>query len=122
MPNAGDPQLSSSLQELDDARLAGHFAGRGDFPIGSAPHGTRCEVHGEVREVRIVPTGPDATFEASLSDGSGTLLIRYPGGVRPEGVRPGSQIRVLGDIAEIDGVLTMHEPVVEDSEPAHGAT
>jgi hypothetical protein len=122
MSMTSDRHRTATLRELDDARLADHFAGRGDTCIATAPLDRPIEVHGEVREVRIVPTGVDARFEAEVADGTATLLARWSGEVRPTGVKPGAQVRLLGAIEADDESLLMQEPVVEESWPAHGAT
>jgi hypothetical protein len=122
MSMTSDRQRTATLRELDDARLADHFAGRGDATITAAPLDQEIEVHGEVREVRIVPTGADAHFDAEVADGTATLLARWSGQERPSGVKPGAQIRLLGRIEAGDQALIMREPVVEASWPAHGAS
>lgn len=122
MRDHADSQLGSSLRALDDARLATQFAERGDTTMRDAPHNREIEVHGEVREVRIVPTGPNRRFEAIVSDGTGQIVVRCRGTERPADIRPGAQVRLLGIIHEVDGEPTMIEPVVEDSAPAHDAS
>lgn len=112
--NAGDLQRGSSLEQIDRARLAAHFADRGEHDLATAPRGRVVEVHGEVREIRLVP-GATPHVDAIVCDGTGEVVARFGGRARPDGLRPGSHVLLLGEIHDVDGAATMVEPVVEES-------
>jgi len=110
-------QLRSSLQDLNRSRLARQFEATPSVPIADAPIGEHVEIHGEVREVRIVPVGADACFEAAVTDGTGEVHAHWPGVARPCGVHPGASVRLIGTIEVRDGSLVVDDPFVRQPLP-----
>lgn len=91
-------RLTASPADLDDERLRGFC---GAFPgvkamadLAPREHGT---VVGEVASWRIVPK-PDGSpwLEATISDGSGTIVAMWTGRKKIAGVHEGRRLMITG--------------------------
>ncbi len=89
--------LTTSDADLDRERLrqfCRHLPGV--MPIGEAEPRKEITVAGEISSLRIVPRAGSPSLEATVSDGSGSLVIVWTGRRRIPGVAPGKRLVVSG--------------------------
>ena len=65
---------------------------------------------GKVQSLVFRPETSVPVLEAELFDGSGTVVIKFMGRRRIQGINPGTNIAVTGRIVQCDGVMTMFNP------------
>jgi hypothetical protein len=91
-------KLTTSVSELDKEDLR-EFCScvEGTVPIGEAKPRQEVKVAGEVSFVRIVPR-PDGSpwLEATVTDGTGSLVVMWTGRRRVAGIRGGRRLVVSG--------------------------
>lgn len=65
-------------------------------PIGEAEPREQITVAGEISSLRIVPRAGCPSLEATVSDGTGSLVIAWTGRRHIPGVAPGKRLVVSG--------------------------
>ncbi len=108
-------QLRITRQDLDRERLVTAFAGSAPTTIDRAVIGEPVEIHGEVKWVRFVPVGPEAGFEATVSDGTGVVVAAWPGGLPRSGVTPGSPVALIGTLTRDEHGLRIVDAGIAES-------
>ena len=90
-------RLTTPISELDAERLREFCSALPDVtPINDVAPRQDATVVGEIQSVRIVPRAGSPSLEATISDGTGTLVAMWTGRRRIAGVGPGRKIVVSG--------------------------
>ena len=90
-------RLTVPMSELDMARLREFCTDLpGVIPIGSAQDRQEFTVAGEISSVRIVPRAGCPSLEATISDGSGSMVAVWTGRRHLAGVSPGRRLVLSG--------------------------
>lgn len=90
-------RLTKSDAELDRERLQQFCADLpGVVPIGEAQPRQEVTVAGEISSLRIVPRAGTPSLEATINDGSGSLVIVWTGRRSIPGVAPGKRLVLSG--------------------------
>jgi hypothetical protein len=85
------------VSELDQRRLRDFCTGVADVtPIADLHARVEAAVVGEVTSLRIVPHEGSPWLEATISDGTGSLVVMWTGRRRIAGVTPGRRMIVAG--------------------------
>ncbi len=89
--------LTKTPSELDEQRLK-DFCGKqaNCSPMGRALARQEVSLVGEVTALRIVPRAGSPSLEATISDGSGSIVAVWTGRRRIAGVAPGKRLVVNG--------------------------
>lgn len=91
-------RLTTPVSELDRERLQEFCRAVSDaVPIAEVEPRQECTVVGEITTVRIVPR-PDGSpwLEATISDGTGSIVAMWTGRTHIAGVTSGRRIKVCG--------------------------
>ena len=89
--------LTAPLSELDSERLREFCSSLpGVVPIADARPREQVSVVGEITSLRIVPRAGSPSLEATVSDGTGTLVAVWTGRRRIAGIAPGKRVVVSG--------------------------
>ncbi len=90
-------RLTKSNEELDRERLRQFCE---DVPgvtaIGDAEPRQEITVAGEISSLRIVPRAGTPSLEATVNDGTGSLVVAWTGRRRIPGVAPGKRLVISG--------------------------
>ena len=90
-------RITKSDAELDRERLRQFCEGLpGVTPIGDAKPRREITVAGEISSLRIVPRAGTPSLEATLNDGTGSLVIVWTGRRHIPGVAPGKRLVMSG--------------------------
>ena len=90
-------RLTQPAAELDAERLREFCQSQPDVtPIGEAQPRQEVTVVGEISSLRIVPRAGSAYLEATVHDGTGSLVVTWTGRRRIAGVVPGRRLVVSG--------------------------
>ncbi len=90
-------RLTISDAELDRERLRQFCSDvPGVTPIGDAQPRQEVTVAGEITSLRIVPRSGTPSLEATVSDGSGSLVVVWTGRRQIPGVAPGKRLVLSG--------------------------
>jgi len=90
-------RLTTPVSELDQERLRRFCESRpGVTPIVDLQPREEGTVIGEISSVRIVPRAGSPSLEATITDGTGTLLVVWTGRRHIAGVVPGRRLVVGG--------------------------
>lgn len=90
-------RLTTSVEELDKERLVEFVSKIPDVTsIASLAARADAKVVGEIQSVRIVPRAGSPSLEATITDGSGTLVAMWTGRRRIAGIAPGKRLVVSG--------------------------
>lgn len=90
-------RLTTPVSELDLDRLRQFCTSLpGVTPIGEAQARQEISVVGEITTVRIVPRAGSPSLEATIRDGSGSLVAVWTGRRQIAGVSPGKRLVVSG--------------------------
>ena len=90
-------RLTTTDAELDRERLRQFCVNLpGVTPIGQAAPRQEVTVAGEITSLRIVPRAGSPSLEATLNDGSGSLVVVWTGRRHIPGVAPGRRLVVSG--------------------------
>jgi hypothetical protein len=90
-------RLTTPISELDAERLRQFCQSRPDvIPIADVEARQDATVVGEISSVRIVPRAGSPSLEATINDGTGTVVAMWTGRRRIAGVSPGRRIVVSG--------------------------
>ena len=109
-------RLTASMSQLDQEKLREFCAGHAQCaPIGEARPREDVSLVGEITTVRIVPRAGSPALEATISDGSGSLVAVWTGRRRIAGVAPGKRLMINGRGAPIgpNGRLLFYNPRYE---------
>ena len=108
--------LRTTQTQLDEEELK-EFCSRhaGCSSIGEARPRQQVNVVGEITTLRIVPRAGSPSLEATISDGSGSLVAVWTGRRRIAGVAPGKRLMINGRGAPIGpgGRLLFYNPTYE---------
>jgi hypothetical protein len=90
-------RLRTSDSQLDVERLMKFCSTRaGVTPIAELPPRIEGTVVGEITSMRIVPRAGSPSLEATITDGSGSLVVVWTGRRKIAGVTPGKRLVVSG--------------------------
>jgi hypothetical protein len=108
-------QFRTSPAEFDQARLREVCAGLGMAPIAEARARQEVSVAGEISSLRIVPRAGSPSLEATITDGSGSIVAVWTGRRQIAGVGPGRRLVVHGraNPAGGNGRLVVYNPSYE---------
>ena len=109
-------KFTVSMGELDATKLREFCSGIEDvIPMESLVARADAAVVGEITSLRIVPHSESPWLEATISDGTGTLVELWTGRRRIAGLSPGRRILVRGRAAPTanDRRLTVYNPAYE---------
>jgi hypothetical protein len=88
---------TTPVSELDQRRLREFCAGHNDVtPIDAVRPREEVAVVGEITSLRIVPHEGSPWLEATISDGTGSIIVMWTGRRRIAGVAPGKRLVVSG--------------------------
>jgi len=89
--------LATPVADLDAERLR-KFCSTHEGVTAIAELGPRVDgtVVGEIGSLRIVPRAGSPTLEATINDGSGSLVVMWTGRRKIAGVAPGKRLVVSG--------------------------
>jgi len=89
--------LRTPVTQLDAARLRKFCEGRpGAVTIVDLPPRVEGTVVGEITSLRIVPRAGSPSLEATITDGTGSLVVAWTGRRKIAGVTPGKRLVVSG--------------------------
>ena len=90
-------RLTTSDADLDRERLRQFCQDvPGVIPIGDAVPRQEVTVAGEISSMRIVPRAGTPSLEATVKDGSGSMLVVWTGRRSIPGVAPGKRLVLSG--------------------------
>lgn len=90
-------RLTTSDADLDRERLRQFCSDLpGVTPIGGAQPRQEITVAGEISAMRIVPRAGTPSLEATVNDGSGSLVVVWTGRRAIPGVAPGRRLVLSG--------------------------
>jgi hypothetical protein len=90
-------RFTTPVSELDQRRLREFCAGQADVTsIQDLRPRQEATVVGEITSLRIVPHEGSPWLEATISDGTGSLVVMWTGRRRIAGVAPGKRLVVSG--------------------------
>jgi RecG-like helicase len=89
--------LSVPVAELDKQKLRTFCTNlTGVTPIGDCQPRQEITVAGEISSMRIVPRAGSPSLEATVSDGTGMLVVVWTGRRRIAGISPGRRLLLSG--------------------------
>lgn len=109
-------KLTTPIDELDAAKLRTFCCGvQNVTPIGDLRAREEVAVVGEISSLRIVPRAGSSWLEATISDGSGSVVALWTGRRRIAGIAPGRRLVLKGRAAPTpsDRRLTIYNPAYE---------
>jgi hypothetical protein len=89
-------RLTSSVQQLDQARLQERYQGLGLVKIADAPLRVPIRLGGEVQETRVVPRAGAPSLEVTVSDGTGRAIAVFTGSKKIHGLGLGRGVLIEG--------------------------
>jgi hypothetical protein len=89
-------RLTSSVQQLDQARLQERYQGLGLTPIADAPLRVPVRLGGEVQETRVVPRAGAPSLEVTVADGTGRATAVFTGTKKLHGLGLGRGVLIEG--------------------------
>ena len=108
--------LTTPVTQLDAERLRKFCESRpGALSITDLPPRVEGTVVGEITSVRIVPRAGSPSMEATITDGTGSILVVWTGRRKIAGIAPGRRLVVSGRGAATGpkGRLLMFNPSYE---------
>ena len=108
--------LATPIAELDAERLREFCAGQiACTPISSLEPRRPGTIAGEISSVRIVPHDGSPWLEATITDGTGTMIAMWTGRRRIAGIAPGKRLMVTGRMAPtgMSSRLMVYNPAYE---------
>ncbi len=89
--------LTTPMSELDAERLRKFCESRqGVVSISDLPARVQGTVVGEITSLRIVPRAGSPSLEATITDGTGSVLVVWTGRRKIAGVAPGKRLVISG--------------------------
>ena len=106
------------LTESDEARLASEIREwaekvPGSVRIAEAPVRQHVKIAGVIRGLTVFPMQDNESLEASVSDGTGEVVVRFMGRRAIGGLGLGTRVVVEGVLGEQRGMLQMMNPRLE---------
>ncbi|CAN5717783.1 hypothetical protein BH20ACT2_BH20ACT2_04580 [soil metagenome] len=89
-------RLTTSVEELDQARLQERYQGLGLTSIAEAPLRRPVRVGGEVQGIQVVPRAGAPSMEVTVDDGTGRAVAVFTGRRHIGGLGPGSGLLLEG--------------------------
>jgi hypothetical protein len=90
-------RLNTPVSELDSDRLREFCAAQADvIAIGELAPRQLGTVVGEISSIRIVPRAGSPSLEATITDGTGSIVAVWTGRRRIAGVSPGKRLVLEG--------------------------
>lgn len=89
-------RLGQSIEDIEDERLQGRFAGLGTTAIADAPTRTPITLGGEIQGLQVVPRAGSPSLEVTIDDGTGRAMAVFTGRRRISGVDCGRRIVIQG--------------------------
>jgi hypothetical protein len=90
-------RITTPVSELDEANLRDFCAGHPNCAsIAEAEPRQEVSLVGEITTLRIVPHAGSPSLEATISDGTGSLVAIWTGRRRIAGVAPGKRLIING--------------------------
>jgi hypothetical protein len=90
-------RLTAPITELDQEKLREFCSGHPHCSsIAEAKPRAEVSLVGEVTTLRIVPRAGSPSLEATISDGSGSMVAVWTGRRRIAGVAPGKRLMING--------------------------
>jgi len=108
--------LTTPVTKLDTERLRKFCESRrGVVSIAELPPRIEGTVVGEILSMRIVPRAGSPSLEATITDGTGSIVVVWTGRRKIAGVAPGKRLVVSGRGAATGpkGRLLMFNPIYE---------
>jgi RecG-like helicase len=102
--------VTKSSADIDAAELRVESELFGADAIAELLSGQVTTLTGKVQSLVFRPETSVPVLEAELFDGSGTVVVKFMGRRRIQGINPGTNIAVTGRIVRCDGVMTMFNP------------
>jgi hypothetical protein len=109
-------RLTAPVSELDEERLRQFCSAVPDVTrIADLEPRAEGTAVGEISSLRIVPRGAGLSLEATITDGTGSVVVVWTGRRRIPGVSPGRRLVVSGRGAPIGpgGRLLLYNPRYE---------
>ena len=109
-------RLTAPVSELDVERLRKFCESRpGVTPIHELQPRAEGTAVGEISSMRIVPRAGSPSLEATITDGSGSLVLVWTGRRKIAGISPGKRLVVTGRVSTAGphGRLLMFNPSYE---------
>ena len=109
-------RLATPIDAIDAEKLRTFCAGQTRCtPIGELRPREHSMVAGEIKSLRIVPKDGSPWLEATISDGTGTIIAMWTGRRRIGGIAPGKRLLVSGRMTPsgINPRLTVYNPAYE---------
>lgn len=103
-------RLTSSIEDLDRARLQTRYEGLGLTKICETPLREPVRVGGEITAMQVVPRAGSPSLEVTISDGSGRVVAVFTGRRKINGVEPGRGVLYEGVTRREHGRLVMLNP------------
>ena len=105
--------LRTPVSEIDAKRLRAFCEGADATPIAQLVPREVASVVGEISSLRIVPRDGSPWLEATISDGTATMLALWTGRRSIAGVSAGKRLRITGRPAVTGARLTIYNPNYE---------
>lgn len=110
-------RLSTSVSELDNDSLREFCAAQESCTrISEIEPRSEVSVMAEISSLRIVPHNGSPWLEATLSDGTGNMLVMWTGRREIAGITPGKRLMVSGRAAPTrpgSGLMRLMNPAYE---------
>lgn len=103
--------FSPSREDLaaDDEKRSG--AQRGQQSISQVVPREKAVLFGVIQSLTYYPEQIRPLVDATLFDGTGTIVLRWPGRTDIPGMHAGSHVEVEGTVGSRNGVLLMTNPL-----------
>jgi amino acid transporter len=110
---AGEPVGEDLTAPAGSGRYGRPAPGRGVTPIGSLTRPGRAVVAGRVHTVEIRPVEHNTVLACDVEDSTGQLTALFYGRSNIAGLRPGSKVRLRGQVGIREGRPVMINPAYE---------
>lgn len=106
-------RLGASNDDLASADLTREARSSGAVPIAECRARRYAVLHGVISTITVHPRESDRWLEATLSDGSGEVLLIWMGRTGILGIEVGRTMTVRGVLAETEGRRVLYNPYYE---------
>ena len=103
-------RLFASSAELDAEAMIQQVEDAGATIIDDVTPGTITSLTGVLHSVVYRADKDYPVLDGELFDGSGTVVLRWLGRRRIQGLNPGVRLAVTGRLVRLDGRITMFNP------------
>jgi hypothetical protein len=105
--------LRTPVAEIDAKRLREFCEGEGCTPIAQLVPREVASVVGEISSLRIVPRDGSPWLEATITDGTASMVALWTGRRHIAGVSAGKRLKISGRPAVTGARLTIYNPHYE---------